>query len=100
MKWTWPGPGLGRLRTLDIQVHHDRFLAAANDHGFHRLVGARVHLLMRHEGRHVDEISRPGFLDVFQTIAPAEACASAYDVEDRLQLAMMVRARAGRRLHR
>ena len=55
---------------------------------------------MRHEGRHVDEIARAGFLDELQVIAPAEAGAPANDVENRLELTMMMRAGAGRGLDR
>jgi hypothetical protein len=91
--------GFSGLRALDIQVDDNRFLAAADHHGFHRLIRTRVHLLMRHEGRHVDEISGSGFLDELQVIAPAKAGAAANDVQNSLQLNVMVSPRAGRGLY-
>ena len=89
-----------RLRTLDIQIYDDRLLAAADHHRFHRLIRTSIHLLVRDERRNVDEIARSGFLDEFEVIAPAEACTPTHDVQHCFEFAMMVRSRAGGRLHR
>ena len=51
------------LRTLDLQIHDDRLLAAAHHHAFARLIRPRVDLLMRHERRHEDEIAGAGLVD-------------------------------------
>jgi hypothetical protein len=102
MKWTRPGARFRGFRTLYVQVHDNRFLAAANDHGFHRLIRSSVHLLMRDERWHVNKIARSGFIDELQVITPAEACAPANDIEDGLQLSVMMRpgARGGLYDHR
>src|SRR5271168_2090979 len=57
----------------DIQVDDDRFLAAADDDCFHRLVLARVQLLMGGERRDVHKISRSGLIDKFEMLSPTEA---------------------------
>jgi hypothetical protein len=91
----WPG----RLRAFDIQIYNHWLLAAPDDYGFHRLIYRRIHFLMRNPRRHVDEIPRAGFLDVFQAVAPTEAGTAADDVEDRLHLSMMMGAGACRGLY-
>ena len=70
--------------------------AAAHDHRFHRLIPPSINLLMRHKRRHVDEVARPGFVDELQPLAPAQARATADDIEDRLQLPMMMGGGASR----
>src|SRR5258706_15587614 len=96
----WTGlPGCGRLRARDVQVHHDRFLAAAYDDSLDRLIGPRVHLLMRDVRGDVDEIAGPGFFDVFEALTPTEAGAAADDVENGLELPMVVRRCAGGGFH-
>jgi hypothetical protein len=85
---------LSRLGTFDIQVHHDRFLSAADHHGFHRLIGTRIHLLMWHERRHIDEIAGSRFGDVFEMVAPTEASAAPDNVQYRFEFAMVMRPRA------
>jgi hypothetical protein len=51
---------LGLLDRLDVEVHRDRLAVAAAEHALERLVGAGVDLLVRHVGRDVDEVARPG----------------------------------------
>ena len=63
-----------------------------NHDRFHRLIRARVHLLMRNPWRYVDEIARPGFFGELQVIAPAEHRPPFDDIKDGLHFAMMVRA--------
>src|ERR687891_1374989 len=57
---------LGRLGGLDLEIDHHRLLVAAHQHAFERLVGARVDLLVRHEGRHEDEVAGIGLGDILQ----------------------------------
>src|SRR5229473_2015630 len=86
---------LHRLRlldSLDIQVDHNRFLAAAHQHAFQRLVG-RVDLLVRHEGGHEDEVARPRLGQVLEPVAPAHPRPAFHHVDDALQLSVVVRAR-------
>src|SRR5216684_3477598 len=86
---------LHRLRlldSLDIQVDHHRFLAAAHQHAFQRLVG-RVDLLVRHEGGHEDEVARPRLGQVLEPVAPAHPRPAFHHVDDALQLSVVVRAR-------
>jgi hypothetical protein len=56
------------LGRLDIQIHNDRVLAAADNDASEILGTARVDLLMGYERRNVNEIARPclgGKLEVF-----------------------------------
>ena len=39
-------------------VHHNSLVIAAHENAFEGLVRAGVDLLMRHEGRHIDEVAR------------------------------------------
>ena len=78
-----------------IEIHHDRFLAAAHDHGFDRLIGSRVQFLMGQVRRNVNEISRPGFIDELEVFAPAETPAALDDVEHGFELSVMMRSRFG-----
>jgi hypothetical protein len=48
--------------------------------------------LMRHERRHVDEITRASLRDVLQAFAPSHPRAAADDIDDAFQVAMMMRA--------
>src|SRR5207302_1527760 len=64
---------LGLLDRLDVEVDDDRLVVAAHQHAFERLVRARIDLLMRHEGWHIDEIAGPGLGHEFEVLAPAHA---------------------------
>src|SRR5215470_11726076 len=88
-----------RLGTRNIEIHHDRLLPAAHYHSFNRLVGPSVDLLMRDVRRHVDEVAGAGLIDILQPLAPSESRASLHNVQHRLQLAMMMRARLHVRLY-
>ena len=87
------------FRTLDVQVHDYRILSASDYHGLARHIGPGVDFLMRDVGRNVDEISGIGLFAEFQMIAPADARATSDHVNDRLQFAVMMRARPGVRLN-
>jgi len=91
--------GRRRFGAFDIEVNDNRFLAAADHDCLHRLVGPRIHLLVRYVGRNIDEVARSRLFDILQLIAPAEARPSADDVQDGFQFAMVVSAGPRRRLH-
>ena len=60
----------GRLDRRDIRdVDHHRFIVRAHQHAVQRLGGVGVDFLMRHVGRHEDEIARIGFGDEFELVA-------------------------------
>ena len=91
-----PPTNIGRsFRTRNIEIDHDRFLPAADHYALYRRSWIGVDFLVRHKRRNVDEIARPGFVDEFQLLAPAESRAALHYIEDRFQLAMVVRARLG-----
>ena len=58
-------------------------------------VGAGVDLLVRHVGRHVDEVARPGLGDELQRLAPAHARPALDDVDHAFQRAVVVGAGLG-----
>src|ERR1700730_5459632 len=54
---------------------------------------------MRHERRHVDEVSGAGLIHEFQTVSPAKARASSNDINHRFQFSVVMRARLGVGVH-
>jgi hypothetical protein len=88
------GGGIG-LRAGDVKVDHHWFLSAADDDSFYGLVFPGVKSLVRDVGRDIHEIAGAGFVDEFEAGAPAEAGASAHDVDYRLDFAVVVRASFG-----
>src|SRR5206468_2896899 len=83
---------LRRLRRLDVQVDRHRLAVAAHQHAFERLGRAGVDLLVRHEGRHVDEVAGTGLGGELQVLAPAHARAALDDVDHALQRPVVMRA--------
>jgi len=79
------------LRTRNIQIDYDWFLAAADDYRLYRLVFSSVQLLMRDVGRNVDEVSRAGFIDELEIVSPAKACAATDYVDYGFEFAVMMR---------
>ena len=82
----------GRLRTLDIEINHDRILTAPYHNGFTALVGVGIDLLMRYIGRNIDEVARSRFAAEFQMISPSHPSPASNDVEDGFQFAVVVRS--------
>ena len=58
-------------------------------------VGAGVDLLVRHVGRHVDEVARAGLGGELQLLAPAHARPAPHDVDHALEVAVVVGAGLG-----
>lgn len=83
------GAGFG---TVDIEVDHDRLLAAADDHRLNGLVRKSIHLLMRHERWDIDEVTGICFRDEFQMVAPAETGTPTHNVKNCFKFAVMVSA--------
>lgn len=75
----------------DIEVHDNRFLSTSYKNAFERRVGVCVDFLVRHIGRDVDEISRPGFGGEFETIAPSHACFAFHNVDNAFEFPVMMR---------
>jgi len=80
---------------LDIEIDDDRLLSGADQHAFQCLVAAGVDFLMRHVGRHEDEIARAGFGDEFQIVAPAHPRLALDDVDNAFEIAVMMGACLG-----
>src|SRR5215469_4464940 len=98
--WMWvrrvhPRNFLRPLRRLDVQVDRDCLAVAPYQHTLERLGTAGVDLLMRHVGRHIDEIARTGFRRELELLAPTHAGASLDDVDDALEMPVMMRASLG-----
>src|SRR3984885_8023913 len=78
-----------------VEIDYDRLLAAAHQHARQRRLVAGVDLLVRDEGRHVDEIARGGFGHEFEPVTPAHAGASADHIDDAFDRPMVVRPGLG-----
>src|SRR5579872_7306098 len=93
------GAGAGWFRGFHLEIYYYRILAAADYYRFAWLVLLRVDLLVRHVGRHVDEIARAGFVYELEVVAPAHSGAAADYIENGFELAVMMRACPGVRLY-
>ncbi len=83
----FPEHFFGPLDRLDVEIDDDRLLRRAHEDAFERLVAAGVDFLMRHEGRHVDEVAGTGFGDEFEILAPAHAGFAAHHIDDAFEIA-------------
>ena len=90
-----PSYFFGLFDGWDVEVDDDRFLSAAYENAFERLVGAGVDLLMRNERWNVNEITGPGFGGEFQMVAPTHACFAFHDVDYAFKVAVMMRSSFG-----
>jgi hypothetical protein len=79
----------------DVEVDDDRLLAGAHQDAFERLVAAGIDLLVRHIGRHVDEIAGAGLGDEFQMLAPPHPRPALDDEDDALEVAVVMRPGLG-----
>src|ERR1700730_14050379 len=98
VNWVDPRDGLGLLHGFNVEVDNNCLLVAAHNHAFQRLLRQRIYFLMRHVGRNINEVARPGLRGVFQMFAPTHAGAPGYDVNNALERSMMVRSGSGIRL--
>src|SRR5262249_53669651 len=80
------------LDRLDVKVDHDRLVVAAHHPAFERLARTGVNFLMRHKGRHINEIAGSSLGGEFEPLAPAHARLAAHYVDDAFQLTVMMRA--------
>ena len=88
-----PVHSLRLLDAGDVEIHDHRFLPAAAKHTRQWLDIGSVDLLVRHEWRHMNEITRAGFGNEFQIITPAHARLAAHQVDDALDRDDPVRSR-------
>jgi DNA-directed RNA polymerase specialized sigma24 family protein len=63
---------LGRFGWRDLQINHNRFLAAPHEHTAQRFLPAGVDLLMWHKGWHINKIARAGVGDILKALAPPQ----------------------------
>ena len=77
---------------FDVEINDNRLLAGADENTFQRFVPAGIDFLMRHIGRHEDEIAGAGFGDELQIFAPAHSCPAFDDVDDAFEIAVMMGA--------
>src|SRR5438552_16794343 len=89
---------LGLLDHRDVEIDDDGLLAAAHDDAFERLGLARIDLLVRHEGRHPDEIAGPRFRGELEPLAPTHARFAFHNVDHALDRAVVMRSGFGVRL--
>src|SRR6185503_2953208 len=85
----------GGLNSRYFEIDHNGVLPASNQHALERLAGACVDLLVRNEGRHVNEIAGTGFGGELELITPTHPGAALDDVDDALELAVMMSAGPG-----
>src|SRR5207244_8097484 len=87
------GLRMGFVDTLEID--DDRVVTVAHDDPLRCLVG-RIDLLMRNEGRHIDEVPGAGVRLIFQAVTPPHPDMATDHIDDGLLLAVMVGS--GRRI--
>src|SRR6516164_3938965 len=90
---------LGRFGWCDLQVNHDRFLAATHNHTAQLFVAAGVDLLVRHKGRYVYKIARTCVGEILKALAPAHARSPADHINHTFQLPMVMSTGLGIRMN-
>src|SRR5439155_24270325 len=78
-----------------LEIDDDRVVTVAHDDPLRGLVG-RIDLLVRNEGRHIDEVPGPGVRLKFQAVTPTHPDMATDHIDDGLLLAVMVGS--GRRM--
>ena len=81
---------LGGLGWCDLQINHDRFLAATHEHTAKRFLAAGVDLLVWHKGWHKNKIARTCVGHILKVLAPPHARPPADHVNDTFQLSMVM----------
>ncbi len=62
-----PGHIFGRLDGIEVgDVHHHGLIVRAHQHAIQMPIRIGIDFLVRHSGRDVDEVARPGLGDLFQ----------------------------------
>ena len=89
-----PGDFFRRLGRCDVQIHNHRILPTSDQHTLERLVAARVDFLVRNVRWDIDEITRSGFGNVFQSLAPPHARSTLHDEDDTLDFSMVMGPRS------
>src|SRR5580698_6950106 len=95
VSWIDPAHLGGFLGAGNVQVDHHRLLAAADDYGLHWFIALGVDLLVGDEWRDIDKVTRPGFFDELEPIAPAHASSPADNVQHSLDISVMMGAGFG-----
>src|SRR5207244_13455300 len=72
-----------------LEIDDHRVVTVAHDDPLRGLVG-RIDLLMRNEGRHIDEVPGPGLRLIFQAVTPTHPDMATDHIDDGLLLAVMV----------
>src|SRR6266850_1546205 len=78
-----------------LEIDDDRVVTVAHDDPL-RGLGGRIDLLVRNEGRYIDEVPGPGVRLVFQAVTPTHPDTATDHIDDGLLLAVMVGS--GRRM--
>src|SRR5215472_1727756 len=79
-----------RLGRLEVQIHDDRLLPAADHHHTEGVGLARIDLLVGNERGNVNEIARPCLGDKLEAFTPSDAPSAANHIEDVLQISMVM----------
>src|SRR5262245_40377315 len=82
---------LGGLDSWNVKVHYHRFLTAAHNNAFERLISIGVYLLMGNERRNVNKVSWTCDRSELQMVTPAHPSVPVYDKDDALEFAVMMR---------
>jgi len=90
--------GVGPLDDRYVKIHHDRILAAANQHAGQFLTRRGIDLLVRDVRRDEDEVAGPCLGGELERLAPAHPGPAAHDVDDALEVAVVMGPRLGVRL--
>ena len=86
---------LGGLDSWNVKVHYHRFLTAAHNDAFERLISTGIYLLMGNVRRNVNKISGTCHRGELQMITPAHSGVPVYDKDNAFELAVMMRSGLG-----
>ncbi|MNC85472.1 hypothetical protein D3C83_10720 [compost metagenome] len=86
---------LGFFDHGNIEVDDDRFLPASHQHAGERFIVVRIDFLVRHIGRHVNEVPGPRLGDEFEPVAPPHAGAAADHIDHAFDGTVVVGAGLG-----
>lgn len=95
MNGVLPQDAFRSFHRFNIKIDDNGILAGAHEHAFECLVFTRIDFLMRHKGRNIDEIARPGFRGKLETVPPAHASLALDDINDAFKIAVVMGAGFG-----
>src|SRR5258708_31729229 len=75
-----------------FEINNDWLLRVAHDYPSRRCIGRRIDLLVRYKRRYIDKIAGLDLLLKLHLVAPAHLTMTRYNIDNRLNLAMVMNA--------